>query len=75
MNSSHAAVGVSATSAVAALTTILTGFHGLNGDQAAAWAWLIVTGIGGLGMVVTKLVVWKWPSLNNSTEPTKPPAM
>lgn len=48
MNSTHAAVGVGSISAMDALTTLLTGFHGLDGEHAAALAWLIAAGLGAL---------------------------
>jgi hypothetical protein len=62
MDSTHATVGVTATAAMAALTTLLTGFHGFDEPHAAAAAFLIVTGLGGLGMLVGWWVTWKWPS-------------
>jgi hypothetical protein len=37
---------------MAALTTLLTGFHGLDGDHAAAAAWLICVVLGGAGSLV-----------------------
>jgi hypothetical protein len=62
MNATHAAVGVSATSSVAMLTVLLTGFHGLDADHAAAAAWLTTTALGGAGMLAAWFVKWKWPS-------------
>ena len=62
MDNTHAAVGVSATSASFALTTLLTGFHGLDGGKAAALSWLIVTGAGGLWLGVAWYVKWRYPT-------------
>jgi hypothetical protein len=61
VNSSHVSVGTGAISAMAALTTLLTGFHGLDGDHAAAAAWLICAAIGGVGSLITWYVQRKWP--------------
>lgn len=63
MNSTHATVGIGATSAMAALTTLLDGLHGLPSDKAAAAAWLVVTGGGGIYALVVWWVQWRWPTL------------
>jgi hypothetical protein len=47
---------------MAALTTLLTGFHGLDGDHAAAAAWLICAALGGIGAAVTWFVQRKFPA-------------
>lgn len=63
MNSTHATVGVSATTATAWLTTLLTGWHGMDSDHAAAAAGLIVLvcgGMLGLGFTVAKS---RWPTV------------
>ncbi len=52
MNSSHVTVAAVAISAMAALTTLLTGFQGLDADHAAAAAWLICAAVGGIGALV-----------------------
>lgn len=62
MDATHVTVGVTATSAMAALTTLLTGWHGLDAPHASAAAFLIVTGIGGIGMAFACFISWKWPS-------------
>lgn len=62
MNSSHVAIGIGGTSALAALTTVLTGFHGINAEQAAAWAWLICNGAGALVGLGMALVNRFWPA-------------
>jgi hypothetical protein len=62
VNSSHVSVGTGAISAMAALTTLLTGFRGLDGDHAAAAAWLVCAVIGGIGSLVTWYVQRKWPT-------------
>jgi hypothetical protein len=62
MNSSHVSVGTGAISAMAALTTLLTGFHGLDADHAAAAAWLICAAIGGAGALIAWYVQRKWPT-------------
>lgn len=63
MNSSHASVGVGSASAVAALTTLLTGFHGWDGSKAAAAAWLITAIAGGVSAAAVAFIRWKWPTL------------
>jgi hypothetical protein len=47
---------------MAALTTLLTGFHGLDGDHAAAAAWLICAVIGGAGALIAWYAQRKWPT-------------
>lgn len=63
MNSTHAAVGIGGTSAVAMLTVLLTGWHGLDADHAAAAAWLIATGVGAIYGMAAWFIAWKWPSV------------
>ncbi len=63
MNSTHATVGVTATASMAALTTLLSGFHGFDAEHASAAAFLIVTGLGGLGMLAAWFISWKWPTV------------
>jgi len=62
MNSSHAAVGVGTASAMDALTTLMTGWHGMDGSHAAAAAWLITAAAGAAYAGITALVQWKWPA-------------
>jgi uncharacterized membrane-anchored protein len=62
MNASHVTVGTGAISATAWLTTLLTGFHGLDGNRAAAAAGLICFVIGGIGMALNWYVQRKWPT-------------
>jgi hypothetical protein len=47
---------------MAALTTLLTGFHGLDADHAAAAAWLICAALGGAGALIAWYVQRKWPT-------------
>lgn len=61
MNSTHVAVGVGSISAMDAVTTILTGFHGLDAAHASSWAWLICAGGGALASTVLSFIKWKWP--------------
>lgn len=61
MNSTHVSVGVGATTATAWLTTLLTGWHGLDGDHAAAMAGLITLGGGALIAIVGRIVQHNWP--------------
>jgi hypothetical protein len=50
---------------MAALTTLLTGFHGLDADHAAAAAWLICAALGGIGAAVTWLIQRYGPPLSS----------
>lgn len=63
MDSTHATVGVAGISGMAALTTLLTGWHGLDGDHASAAAWLICAGFGGAGALISWFIKWKWPTV------------
>ena len=56
---------------MAALTTLLTGFHGLDGDHAAAAAWLICASVGGLASLITWYVQKKRPDSPPSSLITK----
>lgn len=47
---------------MAALTTLLTGFRGLDADHAAAAAWLICAGVGGVGAIVAWYAQRRWPT-------------
>lgn len=67
MNSSHVSVAVGATTATAWLTTLLTGWHGLDGDHAAAVAGLATLAIGAIGTIVGKITQHYWPWLYTST--------
>ena len=61
MDSTHATVAVGVTSATDALTTLLTGFQGMDGAHAAAAAWLVVmaaTGAYAVGQTIFNRV---WP--------------
>ena len=70
MDSTHVAVavgtGAGGTAAMGAVTTILTGFHGLDPSHASAWAWVVLNGIpavaAGLGAGIVKFCAWKWPT-------------
>ena len=60
-------------SAMAVLTILLTGFHGLDADHAAAAAWLICAAVGGaimLGMIYLP----RRPSVPSVIVPTVWPA-
>jgi hypothetical protein len=62
MNASHGMIGVGATSGMAMLTVLLTGFHGLDGDHASAAAWWILTGSGAIYAMVQWFIRWRWPN-------------
>lgn len=62
MNASHAAVAGISTAFTAYLTTILTGYHGLDAAHAAAWSGLCVTLIGAVYALIAWWVKWRWPS-------------
>jgi hypothetical protein len=47
---------------MAALTTLLTGFRGLDADHAAAAAWIICAVLGGAAMLLAWYLQWKVPS-------------
>jgi len=63
MNSTHAAVGIGGTSAVAMLTVLLTGWHGFDADHATAASWLIANGVGGIYALAAWFISWKWPNV------------
>jgi hypothetical protein len=62
LNSTHVTVGTGAISLATALTIVLTGFHSLDAEHAAGWAWLIAHAVGGVVMIVTWYVQRKWPA-------------
>jgi hypothetical protein len=62
MSASHATVGIGATSAMAALTTLLNGFHGIDSDHASAAAWLLITGGGAIYAGIQWWISWKYPT-------------
>jgi D-arabinose 1-dehydrogenase-like Zn-dependent alcohol dehydrogenase len=62
MNATHTATMLGGTSAVAMLTVLLTGFHGLDDTHATAAAWLISTGVGSIGMLVAWWIKWRYPA-------------
>lgn len=77
MDSTHAAVavgsaggGVAITKITAALTTLLTGAHGLPADKAAAAAFLITSALG----AIVAWVTWRMnqPIANPAPEPNPP---
>lgn len=61
MNSTHAAVGVGTASAMDALTTLMTGWHGMDGSHAAAAAWLLTAAVGAAYAAAIAFIRWKWP--------------
>lgn len=63
MNSTHVTVGVSATTATAWLTTLLTGWHGMDAEHATAAAGLITLVAGGVIGVGSTFVQAKWPAI------------
>lgn len=63
MTASHATVGIGATSAMAAFTTLFNGWHGFDSDHASAAAWLVVTGAGGLYAAIQWFISWQWPTV------------
>lgn len=67
MNSTHAAVGVGSISAMDALTTLLTGWHGLDADHATAAAWLVCAVAGAIYTGTVTFVRWRWPTLPVNT--------
>lgn len=69
MEASHAAVGVGTTASTAWLTTLLTGYHGLDSDHAAAAAGLITLIVGALAGLLQN----KWPQLFGQVPPPPPP--
>lgn len=56
MNATHAAVGVAAGSVTGALTTLLTGWHGLDAAHASAAAFLITTTLGVAGALLVRFI-------------------
>ena len=68
MNSSHVAVGTGGISAMAALTQVLTGFHGLDHNQASGWAWIICFVVGGIVALLMMYFPPKPPA-----QPPEPP--
>lgn len=66
MNSSHIATGVGASTATAWLTTLMTGWHGMDGDHAAAAAGLITLGGGAVIAIIAKICQAKWPNVFGS---------
>lgn len=73
MNATHATVGMGTTTATVWLTTLLTGFHGLDADHAGAMAGLITIIVGGIGMVAGRIVAHNWPWLvGNAPNPPNP---
>lgn len=63
MNSTHVTVGTASISAMAALTTLLTGWHGLDTDHAAAAAWLICMAVGAIYAGTVWFIRWRWPQV------------
>lgn len=63
VQATHIAVGVSATGAMAALTTLLTGWHGFDAAHAAAGASLIVMVVGGAYALGAWFIGWKFPTI------------
>lgn len=69
MNSTHVTVGVGTTTATVWLTTLLTGWHGLDGDHAAAMAGLITLGSGAALAIIGRVTAHYWPWLYASNAP------
>lgn len=63
MTSTHVTVGVGTTTATVWLTTLLTGWKGLDGDHASALAGLITLGAGALMVIVGRVTAHYWPWL------------
>ena len=61
MNSTHVTVATGAISGMAAVTIVLTGFHGLDAEHAAGWAWLICHAVGVVAMTVLWYVKREFP--------------
>ena len=66
ITTAHAAVGVTASSITGYLTTLLTGYHGLDADHASAAAAIITIVGGSITMVAAKVAQAKWPSIFGS---------
>lgn len=63
MNWTHATVGVGATSSTAWLTTLMTGWHGLDSDHAAACAGLVTLVGAAVLTLAWRVVLHNWPWL------------
>jgi hypothetical protein len=83
LDATHVVVGSATTSAMAALTVLLTGFHSLDADHAAAAAWLLVTAGGAAYATGVTLFNRFWPPpadpgstppVGRVVEPPPPPA-
>jgi hypothetical protein len=62
MDSTHAAVGVSAGGAVGILTGLIAGTWKLDPTLASDWAMAVVGTAGFAGGWLTWFIRWKWPS-------------
>lgn len=69
MGSTHVALGVGTTTATAWLVTLLTGWHGMDGNHAAALAGLITLGGGALLAIVGRITAHYWPWLYGADAP------
>lgn len=67
MNSTHLAAGlggfVGGDQLFAALTTVLTGYHGLDADHAKALAYLILAAGVTVFSLATWFIRWKYPNV------------
>lgn len=62
MNATHAVALTGGSAVMDALTTLMTGWHGMDTSHAAAASFLIVMVCGSVYAGLQWLVHWKWPS-------------
>lgn len=74
MNSTHVSVGVGTTTATVWLTTLLTGWKGLDGDHASALAGLITLGSAAAIAIVGRVTAHYWPWLYTADAAPRPGA-
>ena len=63
MNQTQAiGAGLGGSALTTALTTVLTGWRGLDAAQAAAYAFIILFILGAVYSLASWFISWKWPS-------------
>lgn len=60
MNATHGIAVVGSGGAIDALTTLMTGWHGMDTAHAGAAAFLIVTGATGIGYLLQRSRIGNW---------------